>query len=144
MFILGTTASGKSKLSLDLAKLYDGEIINADSMQIYAGNDAGIMTAKPVPDDLKITNHHLYSELDMISIVDFNVKKYKKMALDKIGEVMSRGRLPIVVGGTNYYIESLLFEDQETTELDIPQLFSNSESFQKFYYQFFNLLIDRL
>ena len=109
IFILGTTASGKSKLALDLAKIFSCEIINADSMQIYSGNGAGIMTAKPSSEDLEVARHHLYSELEMTSTVDFNVQKYQKMAQKTIEEVMSRGHIPIVVGGTNYYIESLLF-----------------------------------
>ena len=73
LFILGCTGSGKSKLALDLAKEFNGEIVNADSMQIYHGNGQGVMTAKPSEEDLKAIQHHLYDIADMTTTVDFNV-----------------------------------------------------------------------
>ena len=73
IFVLGSTGSGKSKLSIDLALKYNGEIVNADSMQIYKGNDAGVMTAKPSAEDLSKVKHHLYEIADMKNVVDFNV-----------------------------------------------------------------------
>jgi tRNA dimethylallyltransferase len=114
VFLLGTTGVGKSKLSLDLAERLNGEIVNADSMQIYSGN-AGIMTAKPSVDEKARVSHHLYDVVDM-QTKDFNVNKYLALAIPTIAEIHSRGKLPIVVGGTNYYIEGLLFEKSHLTE----------------------------
>lgn len=111
LFVLGSTGSGKSKLALDLADEFDGEIVNSDSMQIYFGNGLGVMTAKPSTADLARVKHHLYEIIDMEKITDFNVQKYQTLALEVIADIHKRGKLPIVVGGTNYYIESLLFED---------------------------------
>ena len=108
IFILGTTGVGKSKLSLDLACKYGGEIVNADSMQVYQGNE-GVMTAKPTPEEKSQAPHHVYDVVEMHR-KDFNVNKYLDLAIPKIDEILSRGKLPIVVGGTNYYIEGLLFE----------------------------------
>lgn len=112
IFIVGTTGVGKSKLSLDIAATFNGEIVNADSMQIYAGND-GIMTAKPEPEEKAKINHHLYDVEDMFSN-DFNVNKYTAAALKTIKTIHEKGKIPIVVGGTNYYIEALLFNQKET------------------------------
>jgi len=111
LFIMGSTASGKSKLALDLAERFDGEIVNADSMQLYYGNGKGVMTAKPSPDDYLRVRHHLYEIADMTEVQDFNVQKYTEMAAACIAEIQGRGKLPTVVGGTNYYIESLLFQN---------------------------------
>jgi len=108
LFIVGTTAVGKSKLSLDLASQLRGEIVNADSMQVYAGNE-GIMTAKPTPDEKQRIPHHLYDCVDLF-VKDFNVNKYRTLSLDAIQGILARGHVPVVVGGTNYYIETLLFE----------------------------------
>ena len=70
--MLGTTAVGKSKLALDLALKFNGEIVNADSMQIYRGNGAGIMTAAPTQKDLERVPHHCYGFIDL-KTRDFNV-----------------------------------------------------------------------
>jgi len=109
LFILGTTGVGKSKLALDLAEKLNGEIVNADSMQIYSGN-AGVMTAKPAIEETSRVPHHVYDVVPMTQ-TDFNVNKYLALATAAIGDICSRGKLPIVVGGTNYYIEGLLFEN---------------------------------
>jgi tRNA dimethylallyltransferase len=69
------------------------------------------MTAKPSTADLDRVTHHLYEIIDMEKITDFNVQKYQALAIQVIQDIHKRGKLPIVVGGTNYYIESLLFED---------------------------------
>lgn len=73
LFVLGSTGSGKSKLGLDLAKQFNGEIVNADSMQIYFGNGEGIMTAKPSAADCAQVRHHMYDIVDMNRVSDFNV-----------------------------------------------------------------------
>ena len=69
------------------------------------------MTAKPSAADLERVPHHLYDIIDMEKITDFNVQKYSAMAVQVIEDIHKRGKLPIVCGGTNYYIESLIFED---------------------------------
>eukprot|EP00347_Sterkiella_histriomuscorum_P023170 403335685 len=114
IFILGTTGVGKSKLSLDLALKLGGEIVNADSMQIYDGND-GIMTAKPTQEELQKVPHHLYGVVNWLTY-DFNVNKYRELALEAIRDIQSRGKVPIIVGGTNYYIESLVYEQSQIIE----------------------------
>ena len=125
IFVLGTTGVGKSKLALDLARkcgsLFgregkSGEIINADSMQIYSGNLNGAMTARPTAEDEQIVPHHGYACIDMLASPDaetFNVQKYREMAMAKINEVHQRGNVPIVCGGTNYYGEALLFKGEK-------------------------------
>lgn len=99
---------GKSKLSLDLAERLNGEIVNADSMQVYKGNE-GVMTAKPTIEEKSRVTHHVYDVVDR-DVKDFNVNKYLSLAIPVIEDILSRGKLPIVVGGTNYYIEGILFE----------------------------------
>ena len=106
MFIVGATAVGKTALSLELAKMLGGEIINADSMQVYRGMDIG--TGKPTQQERRIVSHHLFDILDPSE--EFDVTKYQKLALMKIKEVLTRGALPIVVGGTGLYINSLVYE----------------------------------
>jgi tRNA dimethylallyltransferase len=105
LFILaGPTAVGKTDISIKLAKRLDGEIISADSMQIYKYMDIG--SAKVTKEEMDGVPHH------MIDIVEpdqsFNVSEYKKLAEEKIEEVASRNRLPMVVGGTGLYINSLI------------------------------------
>ena len=126
VFLVGTTGVGKSKLALDLASdetLWGddkrGEIINADSMQVYSGNLLGAMTARPTPADEAAVPHHCYASIDMLSDRDsqtFNVQKYREMALSAITDVRGRGNIPIVCGGTNYYIEALLFNEGHQDE----------------------------
>ncbi|KAK4872668.1 hypothetical protein RN001_014697 [Aquatica leii] len=104
--ILGATGSGKTKLSLELAKKFGGEIISADSMQIYKGLD--IITAKATVDERKTCPHHLIDELhpsQPFSVIDFRNK-----SLPIIDNLFARNTLPIIVGGTNYYIEALLWK----------------------------------
>ncbi|MGF7397143.1 tRNA (adenosine(37)-N6)-dimethylallyltransferase MiaA [Thermoanaerobacterium thermosaccharolyticum] len=105
LIIVGPTASGKSKLSVELAKFYDGEIISADSMQVYKYMDIG--TAKITDEEKQGIPHY------MIDIVEPNVKfsvaEFEKMAKPIIDDIYKRGRLPIVVGGTGLYIDSLIY-----------------------------------
>lgn len=102
--IVGPTASGKTELSIRVAKKLDGEIISADSMQIYKKMNIG--TAKPTKEEMQGVPHY------MIDIVEpsenFNVAKYKKMAEEKIEEILARGKQPIIVGGTGLYIDTLV------------------------------------
>lgn len=103
--IIGETASGKSSLALEVAKKYNGEIINADSWQVYKGMDVG--TAKPSREERVEIPHHL---IDIISPgADFTAAEYKHLAQKAIKDTTKRGKLPILVGGTGLYIDSVLF-----------------------------------
>jgi len=104
LVIVGPTASGKTALSIELAKAYNGEIISADSMQIYKGMD--IATAKPTVEEMQDIPHHLISFLD--SDKAFSVADYVTLANTKIEEVIKRDKLPIIVGGTGLYVSSLI------------------------------------
>lgn len=102
--VVGATASGKTSLGIELAKKYNGEIISADSMQIYKGLD--IASAKPTPEEMQGIPHHLIDFLDRD--INFSVSDYVNLANEKIKDILSRGKLPIIVGGTGLYIDSLL------------------------------------
>lgn len=102
--VVGPTASGKTRLGVELALKYGGEVISADSMQIYKGMD--IASAKPTKEEMCGVPHHLIGILDRG--ITFSAADYVKLAHEKIAEVLSRGRLPIIVGGTGLYVDSLL------------------------------------
>lgn len=104
VFVVGPTASGKTGLGIELAKKFSGEVISADSMQIYKG----IHIASAAPDEKEKDGipHHLIEFLDRDAT--FSVADYVKMARKCIEEIASRGKLPIVVGGTGLYISSLV------------------------------------
>lgn len=102
--VVGPTASGKTGLGVELAKLYGGEVISADSMQIYKGMD--IASAKPTVAEMQGIPHHLIDFLDRG--VTFSAADYVKLANEKIKDVLSRGKLPVIVGGTGLYVDSLL------------------------------------
>ncbi|MBQ3547037.1 MAG: tRNA (adenosine(37)-N6)-dimethylallyltransferase MiaA [Clostridia bacterium] len=104
LFIVGPTASGKTDLSISLAKALNGEIICADSMQIYKG----IHVASAAPNDAEKDGipHHLFEFLNLED--EYSVADYVKSAREVIAEVSSRGKLPIIVGGTGLYVSSLL------------------------------------
>lgn len=102
--ILGPTASGKTELSIKLAKKFDGEIVSADSRQIYKEMDIG--TAKPSREELRKIPHHL---IDIVKPnQDFSVALYKKLALKKIKEIHKRKKIPFLVGGTGLYISAVV------------------------------------
>lgn len=102
--VVGPTASGKTRLGVSLAKRLGGEVISADSMQIYEGMD--IASAKPTVDEMDGVAHHLIGIIPRSE--SFSVARYVELAKEKIEEVSSRGRLPIIVGGTGLYVDSLL------------------------------------
>ncbi|MGN1480840.1 tRNA (adenosine(37)-N6)-dimethylallyltransferase MiaA [Porcipelethomonas sp.] len=102
--IAGPTASGKTALGVKMAKEFDGEVISADSMQIYKGMD--IATAKPTAEEMEGIPHHLINFLDRNE--SFSVADYVELANKKIAEVNGRGHLPLIVGGTGLYISSLI------------------------------------
>ncbi|MDE6148941.1 MAG: tRNA (adenosine(37)-N6)-dimethylallyltransferase MiaA [Ruminococcus sp.] len=102
--IAGPTASGKTKLAVEIAKKYDGEVISADSMQIY--KEMNIASAKPTVDEMQGIPHHLIDILE--PDYTFSVAEYVKMAKDVIMDVYSRKKTPIICGGTGLYISSLI------------------------------------
>lgn len=104
LVIAGPTASGKTALSVELAKIYNGEIISADSMQIYKGLD--IATAKPTKEEMQGIPHHLVDFLPPDQA--FSVADFVRLANEKIADIYKRGKLPIVCGGTGLYISSLV------------------------------------
>lgn len=114
--IVGPTASGKTALSIELAKVFDGEIVCADSMQIYKGMD--IATAKPTYKEQQGIKHHLMGFLDIDKA--FSVAQYCELAHKVIKDIYNRGNMPILVGGTGLYIDSLIdnvsFVDCDTDE----------------------------
>ena len=104
--IVGPTASGKSGLAVSLAQKLNGEIISADSRQVYIGMDIG--TGKITKREMKRIPHYL---LDVSSPKkEFNVSDFKELAKQKIKEIASRGKLPIIVGGTGFWIDSLVYD----------------------------------
>ncbi len=102
--VVGPTASGKTGLGIELAKYFDGEVISADSMQIYC--DMHIASAAPDESETEGISHHLVEFLPYGS--NYTVADYVKAAREKISEIASRGKLPIIVGGTGLYINSLV------------------------------------
>lgn len=103
--ICGPTASGKTKLSIEVAKKVNGEIVSADSMQIYKDMDIG--TAKPTAEEMQGIKHYL---LDFVSPDKrYSVAEYKKDAISAIDEIIEKGKVPIVVGGTGLYVNSLIY-----------------------------------
>ena len=94
--VCGPTASGKTWLGVELALKYGGEIVSADSIQIYKGMD--IASAKPTEEEKKGIPHHLMGFLDRD--VTFSAADYVRLAHEKIREILNRGKLPIIVGGT--------------------------------------------
>jgi len=102
--ILGPTAVGKSNLAVKLAKKFNGEIISADSRQVYRGMDIG--TAKPTKKEMQGIPHHL---LDVASPKKrFTVVQYRKLALEAINNILRKGKIPILCGGTGFYIQAVV------------------------------------
>ncbi len=117
--IVGPTAVGKTKLSIALAKKFNGEIINADSMQFYKGLDIG--TAKIKEEEKEGVSHHLFDIVEVNQM--YTVYDYQKDARKKIEEIRSRGHVPIFVGGTGLYIKAALydyeFQEEEKVVCDL-------------------------
>ena len=102
--VCGPTASGKTALAVELAKARNGEVVSADSMQIYRRMDIG--TAKPTVEEMAGIPHHMIDVVDPEE--DFSVARYVDMAARCVDDILARGKLPIVAGGTGLYIDSLL------------------------------------
>ncbi len=115
--IVGPTAVGKTKMSIALAKIYNGEIINCDSTQVYKGLDIG--TAKVTKKEREGIPHHLFDIKEVEE--NYTVFDYQKDARRCIEEIKSRGKIPIFVGGTGYYLKAALYDYQfedETLDMD--------------------------
>ncbi|KAF2005667.1 tRNA isopentenyltransferase [Amniculicola lignicola CBS 123094] len=106
--IVGATGTGKSDLAVEIARKFDGEIVNGDAMQLYEG--LPIITNKVTQDEMKGVPHHLLGCIKPEEET-WTVGKFVANALGVIDEIRSRGKLPILVGGTHYYTQSLLFQD---------------------------------
>ena len=104
LVICGPTASGKTALAVELALRHHGEVVSADSMQIYRRMDIG--TAKPTREEMWGVPHHMLDVADPEE--DFSVARYVDMAAKCVDDILSRGKLPILAGGTGLYIDSLL------------------------------------
>ncbi len=120
ILISGPTASGKSKFAILLAKKLNGEIINADSMQIY--KELKILTARPLKKDQKNIKHHLYGFQSVKK--NFSTGEWQKLAIKKINEIKKRKKTPILVGGTGLYFKSIT--DGFSKIPKIPIKFRNS------------------
>lgn len=104
IMIAGPTASGKSQLALELAAALDGEIINADSMQLYA--DLSVLTARPSAADLTVAPHHLYGVLDAAHRA--SVAAWLDLAAAAKSDIESRAKMPIIIGGTGMYLQAAI------------------------------------
>ena len=118
--IVGPTASGKTALSIELAKKINGEIVSCDSMQIY--KDMNIGSAKPTIDEMQGIKHYL---IDVVEPTErFSVAEYKKRAEQAIEEILKKGKTPIVIGGTGLYANSLIY-GIEYNEIEFDEKFRN-------------------
>ncbi|MHA6258789.1 tRNA (adenosine(37)-N6)-dimethylallyltransferase MiaA [Sporosarcina sp. CAU 1771] len=116
--IVGPTASGKTAISVELAKKISGEIINGDAMQVYKGLDIG--TAKIKPEEMDSIPHHLFDTKSPTE--SFSVAEYQSEVRKWIKDIQDRGKTPIIVGGTGLYVQSVLYDFRFTEELSDPKV----------------------
>lgn len=140
IMIAGPTAVGKTKLSIDIAKYLDSEVISADSMQIYKGMDIG--TAKVTIEEMQGVKHHLIDEVN--PDFDYSVAEFQKKALSVIYKMKDQNKIPIIAGGTGLYLNSLIFNMDFTKSKknsDLRLEFSNfaDENPEKLYEKLLNL-----
>lgn len=108
VFVVGPTATGKTRFAIDLALALDGEVINADSMQVFRGFDLG--TAKPTVEETRGVKHHMIDVADPAADDGWSVAVFAERAREAISSVSGAGRLPIVAGGSGLYINSLIYD----------------------------------
>lgn len=106
IILSGPTAVGKTALSIKLAKELNGSIISADSMQVYKGMDIG--SAKIMPEEMEGVKHYLIDILDPKE--DFNIALFKQLSKEAVADISAEGKLPIVAGGTGFYVQALLYD----------------------------------
>ena len=106
IILTGPTAVGKTRASISLAKAVNGEIISADSMQIYKGMDIG--SAKITTEEMCGVRHYLIDEL--LPSEEFHVVRFQQMAKAAIDEIYKKGKIPVLVGGTGFYIQAVLYD----------------------------------
>ncbi|MEK7514369.1 MAG: tRNA (adenosine(37)-N6)-dimethylallyltransferase MiaA [Patescibacteria group bacterium] len=117
LVILGPTASGKSALAVELARKFDGEVVSADSRQVY--KDLNLASGKITPEETKGVPHHL---IDVTAITRvFSVEEFRKLAIKKIDEIWKQGKLPILCGGSGFYIQAIVDNP------DIPKVLPNQK-----------------
>ena len=116
--LTGPTAAGKTHLSIALAKAVNGEIISADSMQVYKYMDIG--SAKIRPEEMQHVPHYLVDELEPDD--EFHVVRFQQMAKEAMKKIYAAGHIPIVVGGTGFYIQALLYDIDFTQNDEDTQL----------------------
>ena len=135
IIITGPTAAGKTELSIKLAKKLDGEIISADSMQVYKTMDIG--TAKIKPAEMQGVPHHLIDVFEPEH--GMNVAEFKSLAKAAIDDIHSRGKTPILVGGTGFYIQAVLYdtefekEEENSTRAELTALSQTPDGRAKLY-----------
>ena len=135
--IAGPTAVGKTKYAIDYAKKHNGEIVSLDSMQVYKYLNIG--TAKPTKEELDMVPHYMIDEV--MPDVNLNVKDFKDMADKYIDDILSRDKLPILVGGTGFYIKAVLYdtdflyEDEDESNKIRKELYErlNTEGIESLY-----------
>lgn len=117
LVILGPTASGKSALAVELARELNGEVVSADSRQVYTGLNIG--AGKITPEEMKGVPHHL---LDVVSPTEtFTVEQFKQKAFEAIDDILKRGKLPIICGGSGFYIDAVV------RNVSFPSVAANEE-----------------
>ncbi|MBP5242901.1 MAG: tRNA (adenosine(37)-N6)-dimethylallyltransferase MiaA, partial [Clostridia bacterium] len=104
----GATAGGKTALAIRLAKKYNGEVVSADALLVYKRLNIG--TAKPTEEEKEGIPHHLIDVAEPTE--NFSVSDYERLALPVVEDILSRGKTPIICGGTGFYIKALLFKSQ--------------------------------
>lgn len=104
--VAGPTAVGKTKFAIRLAQEFDGEVVSCDSMQLYKFMDIG--SAKPTAEEMTQARHHLVDIIDPRE--DFSVAEYQKLAKSAISDIFSRGKTPVISGGTGLYLNSLIYD----------------------------------
>lgn len=127
LILTGPTAVGKTRLSIKLAKAVNGEIISADSMQVYRYMDIG--SAKIKPEETEGVPHHLIDVLDPEE--EFNVVTFQKMCKKCMEEIYGRGHVPILTGGTGFYIQSVLYDIDFTENAEDTTIRDRLEKKQK-------------
>lgn len=131
LVVIGPTSVGKTKMGVELAKRLNGEVISGDSMQIYKGMDIG--TAKVTTDEMEGIAHHC---IDILNPADtYSVKDFQDTVRSLIDDISSRGKIPIIVGGTGLYIKAVLY-DYTFNETE-----DNHESFRKKYQNYDNITL---